>query len=107
MAEEVMKFRVLAGWACDDDGVTQHGPGSVFESKHPLDDMFNTASSKKFERVGDSRPVAVAEPIRDRFDNMTVNELRTFATEEEIDLGGAKTKQELITKIRSTPGFKE
>lgn len=89
-------------------------PGDVVESSSDLSQRW----PEKFERVFDDVPVSKGEnspgagesntsaPITpnnsvDTFDAMTLDELRKFAAEEEIDIRSAKTKAEAIKLIKA------
>jgi len=90
--------------------------GDIIESKSDLCLHFNAPRAIKFERVDPSgRPVHDAAPNvqpavnpssrladQDNLDNMTVEELRAFAAEEEIDLDNAVRKQDIIQAIRAS-----
>lgn len=93
----------------------------VFESATDLE-LLNappaTNLRKKFERVPDNTPVtpmtvrptnsappypldsASSPQFNDALENMTIAELKQYAAEEEIDLGKASKKEEVIEVIR-------
>ena len=114
------KFRILAGKYHEDRRFWTSG--QVFEtSTNPL--KLNTPGMKRFERVDDTTTVdpgtlyadevtrqsveagvadtpAAKASVADTLAEMTVQELRTFAASEEIDLGSAKTKEQILDIIR-------
>lgn len=98
----------------------------IIESSVDLCRRFNKPGfPKKFERVPQSTPTSLPDklvreeeeteeeffeetvaPSMDQviasIDNMTVEQLKAFADEEEIDLSTAKTKAEIVKVIKST-----
>ncbi len=96
--------------------------GEIVESAVDLCEAFNQVDEQgvprsiKFERVDSvGRPLAKrkvkpkvsqqqqqSEPASDGLDGLTIEELRKFAAEEEVDLGDAKKKEDIIEAIRET-----
>lgn len=109
--------------------LVKYKAGDIFFSPQPLDKMHNSPGSIKFEPVSDGtlvtrHPVAKAatagfngEPEKIEADSisntsqpmfstaelerMNVEELKKFAAEEEIDLGTASKKADIIARIQS------
>jgi len=104
--------------------------GDVFESDYNLDKMFNSVGAIKFEALdgvqfksaledmsdeelaaevvrrqeakAGNQPTSTEYQEEDSLDSMTVRELKNFAEQEEIDLGNASTKENIIRVIRSS-----
>ena len=100
-----MKFRVLCG--VHSEGGRTYGVGSVVDSASDLSRL-NYPGVERFERLNVPDPLAVAvadlpkeEPAKDSFTNMTVEELRKFAEEAEVDLGKARTRDQILAVLRS------
>ena len=76
--------------------------GQIVENDHDLQVRFGR---NKFERLYEpnERPPAAknAAPPPDEFESMTLADLRDHAAAEEIPLGEATTKREIITVLRS------
>ncbi len=121
----IYRFRINYSIHSDTDPRTLvntiYHKGSVFESTIELDKEFNTDPAKpKFTRVDNSVPLTYNTPTSktdtaptpkvetnesstnkdDTLSSMTVEELRQYALSEEIDLGKAKTKAEILAIIR-------
>jgi hypothetical protein len=86
-------------------------PGDIIDTKINLLALNQPPRSMKFEMVDEKGKIvhsesAVAHPQtpiparRDGLEAMTVNELKLLAAEEEIDLGEATRKEEIIAVIR-------
>lgn len=96
------KFRVQAGQHIqrDSDGVSRtYSAGEECDSDRDLVALFG---EEKFRLVSGS-PVAPAQSNNRSDDGLlakTVADLRELAEEEEIDLGDAKTKVDIIKAIR-------
>ncbi len=100
--------------------------GDVFESKHDLLKFNAGPGAMKFEKVEDTQPAKAAgttrppaTPSREAvhgtpeppprnmneflaaLDKMSEKDLRALAAEEEIDLKGAKTKDDILKAIRT------
>lgn len=110
-----MRFRLLAGMHIQNDPMSGkeriYRAGAVFESVTDLARRW----PEKFERVLDSTPLTPdpaasgmdASPSSaplpssgDEYEGMTVKELQALAAEEEIDLKGARTREEILTVLR-------
>jgi hypothetical protein len=103
-----MKFKVLHG--IHSEGYRTYGVGTVVDSKSDLS-KFNRPGSVRFQQVPDDTPTqeqaaqlaaeagakdnTLPTPLKD----MTVNELKRLAEDEEADLEGAKTKEQIIAAI--------
>ena len=91
--------------------------GDIVDSSSDLGALFNQQDAIKFERVNASGQVIrqVVMPKRNRppspspqlttsgsdgLDDMTVADLRKHAEEEEIDLGSATRKEDILKEIR-------
>lgn len=114
-----MKFRILRGKHNQGERHPDGRPviyarNDVVESETDLCKLNAGMATKKFERVDDSTPLTnpdaagksvpspeTVDPNEDTFNEMTVAELRQFAEQEEIDLGKARTKDEIIAVLRS------
>jgi hypothetical protein len=112
-----MKFKVLNGKHSQDGKVYE--AGSVIPSKRDLTKVFKN----KFEKVASSTPSSKGREVLQQtsdeeetpqepdeeaggdwnaeLDSMTIPELRKFALEEDIDLGTATKKEEIVNTIRS------
>lgn len=117
-----MLFKLLRGYhkdwtyRTDAEGRRQtssqrlYKPGETVESDRDLAKLFNHPGSIKFERLPDppqstAQPaVAVAERPDVDLDSMTLRDLQALAETEEIDLGGAKTKDQMVKVIRQALG---
>ena len=78
------------------DGV--YYTGDIIETDKDLS-RHNTPSGQKFERL--STIQSIDDPVSD-LNRMTVADLRALAEQEEIDLGDAHLKDEIIEAIRTT-----
>lgn len=122
-----MKFRVLAGKHAekDKDGVSRvYVRGDIVDSKSDLTKLNAGPGAQKFAPVEEpsakaaaGTPVAqlhakVAAPpappadelqkkLHADLDKMTVEQLKAYAAEEEIDLKGAATKDQLLKIIKA------
>ena len=97
-----MKFKLLRG-IHNEDGRTYY-PEAVVDSMSDLTTLNVVKGAPRFEQVleEEAAPVAVAEPPKaDSLDGMTVEELRKFAEETEVDLGKARTKDQILSVLRS------
>ena len=109
------KFKLLSGRHTENDPTGKIDPvtklpvsvtykaGDVFASKSDLDKRFNQPPmSIKFERIHET-PVAAAQQaaISDTLDAMTVEELKAYAESEELSLGKAKTREEMVKVLRA------
>lgn len=108
------EYEVLRGKHVDEFGV-MHGPGETFLSNV---DVVKRFGSEKFRKVG-NKPVpegygekeATAESNRQVAENeaakediltsMTIEELKSVAAEEEIDVSDCKKKDDYINKINN------
>ena len=119
-----MKFKVLRG--VHSEGGQTYGVGSVVDSKSDLGRFNSSPDEPRFERIF-SGPESAAEETRaaamagcpeiqpaavtghpveppaakDSFDGKTVEELRGLAEEMEIDLGKARTREQILAVLRS------
>ena len=113
-----MKFRILRG--IHSEGGQTYGVGSVVDSKSDLGRFNSSPDEPRFERVFSDpeetraaamagcpelqpKAAAVAEQpaAKDAFDGKTVEELRGLAEEMEIDLGKARTRDQILAVLRS------
>lgn len=90
-----MKYQVLAGQ--HREGGKTYNKGDVVDSKTNLLRLNADGLDPKFRRVEEDGNVAVAN---DGLDEMTVDDLKAFAAEEEIDLGKATRKEDIVSAIR-------
>lgn len=88
-------------------------PGEVVESEKDLAKLFNRPGSVKFERLPDppqaqisqsQETVAVQRKPDVDLEAMTVRDLRELAEQEEIDLSGATTKEQIVKALRQAMG---
>lgn len=110
MSANRYQCRVLHG-AHNEYGKTYHR-GEVVNSRSDLRKM-NKPGAKKFEFMGmvdegaiEPEAITINAPVRDfpsedTLSNMTIPELRRFAEQEEIELGSAKSKTEILEAIRA------
>jgi len=77
--------------------------GDIIDSTVSLVDRFNQGTySRKFERVHEQHaPAQATPPPSYPLEKMNVPQLVAYAEEEEIDLRGAKTKEEILRVIRA------
>lgn len=125
-----MKFKVLRGKHAEgrnpDGSQRVYQQGEVVDSVSDLSRL-NSSGAVKFERIDEAprgtparEPVVAAAPgfvaaapgfvnapaaappvpAQDGLDSMTVADLKSLAEEEEIDLAGARYKDDMIAKIR-------
>lgn len=97
------RYRLRAGSHIDKNGTYKQG--DVFDSD---EDLVKRFGHQKFERVYSEvthKPVEKSDKASDKSDDglesMTLEELRKFAEGEEIDLGKATRKDEIIKAIRA------
>lgn len=114
------RFRLLRGIHVEDgpDGNEAYykavpgQPPPEFDSKDDLSLLNGINMTPKFERVlgqGNMGERSLAPQSREKlnslqlraFEVMTVDELKKFAEEEEIDTGTAKTKDELVKVLKT------
>ena len=86
-------------------GLHDQGDGKVYRRGDHLESglELDKLHPGKFRRMG-AGGVAAAEPEKkpaDSLDGMTVAQLREFAEGEEIDLGSATKKSEIVKTIRA------
>lgn len=84
----------------------QYRQGDIFHSRSNLL-KFNSPGSIKFRRANapdryfaEPEPVQAHEEPRDELAGMTVEQLKDFASGQDIELGKARTKDELVRAIR-------
>lgn len=120
----LMKFRLLAGGYVGPDysqPIATEGPRkgkrpskTVYARRaskpgetdeYPIveceNDLAALHGSDKFERIHEQPPVAAPQRIIVDIESMSFAELREYAEEQEIDLKGAKDKQESLKAIRA------
>lgn len=99
-----MKFRVKAGCHQESDG-KMYRAGETFESDKDRAAQFG---HDKFERVHDFSQAQGAVATKTVFiteatlKGMSIAELQSLAAEEEINVGSAKTKDELVKVIKTS-----
>lgn len=97
-------YRVLRGNHQNDNGEFCRKGNTFTTTKDML--KHNTPGSKKFELVGAGvvveSPVDLEDENQDGLNEMTIDELRSYATEGDIDVSDCETKQEVIDKLRSS-----
>lgn len=94
-------FKLLGGTFDQGDKMPDGKPklysrGDTVQSEKELDKIHGP---HKFQRIDPGETTVVA--VEDTFSAMTKDELLKFAEEEEIDLGGAKRKDDILAAIRS------
>ena len=122
-ATQLFKYRLLVGQHIENIPGTQievtYNAGDTFESASRLEKFNSPGHSPKFERLQDDVKVGVKSTPKvsndlppnlveegsdgdsvDALDSMTVAELYKFARENDIPIGNARKKHELIEAIR-------
>lgn len=97
------KFRINAGVHYEQG--KRHAPkdNPIIVTTSDLNKFNNAVGLKRFEEIGDVvETEESATATQDGFDNMTVDELRRYAAEGEIDLTGLTRKEEIIEKLRAS-----
>ncbi len=97
------KFRLLQGVHGEGKGpnLKVYYPGDVIETESDLCKFNTPSSSPKFEKLDASGVPAKGAPYPgDQLDAMTVERLREFAAEEEIDLVDARKRDDILQVIR-------
>ena len=107
--------------------VTIHRKGDVIESDVDLCKMWNRPGCRKFRKLSESTPAKLTpqsmyvppedpfdeesefteedhQETQDSFANLTIPELRSIAENNEIDLGKATRKEEIISALRIATG---
>lgn len=122
--EQLYRCRVIAGRHVE--GGRRYKTGDIVVSKTNLAERYNTPGAIKFEFLGTATPTQAvqareaAEPVEKKFQEpakveevveeqstteqsdlstLTIEKLRELATEEEIDLGDAVRKAEIVSAI--------
>lgn len=72
--------------------------GDIVESDVDLVQRFG---ANKFEKITEAPQVSSSPNPWDNLESMTVKQLKAFAESQEIDLGGATGKQEILEMLRS------
>lgn len=104
-----MKFKLLVGVHEDKNGRydARDSKRNIVESDHDLVKIFG---AEKFRRLGkfvevdpedESKVINEDIEVNDSFEDMSIAQLRKFAKDEEIELGEAKSKEEIITVLRN------
>jgi hypothetical protein len=99
------KFKLLVGQHAEHGRV--YKAGDIIETDYDLN-RFNAPKAEKFQRITGEEAQAITQsqaaqaPVDETLESMTLQELRNLAAEEELDLGNAKTKAEIIAAIRGT-----
>ena len=86
-------YRLLRGMHVDEKGGI-HKVGALIKTDMQLDRLLGR---DKFQRVAMSPKEAAADP----FDEMTLPQLRAYAEDEEIELGGARTRADVLAILRN------
>ena len=104
--QQTVNGKVVVYSALDPAGNPRPGFGKDDEFVTSSVDLIGLFGPEKFERVpDDQQPQAAPAPAPvvtdgDGLDGLTVAQLKTLAAEEEVDLGPAKRKAELVGAIR-------
>jgi len=103
-----MRFKLLRGLHSH-KGVTYEAGSAndIVESPTDLEAQFGREKFKRLHEADTASGVAVAEapiPDGDGLEDMTVGQLREYAEGNEIDLGEARKKDEIIAVIRGERG---
>lgn len=77
-------------------------PGTPAKFRKISDEDLTSKDPTVQAAVNDTKPAGPAP--EDTLNSMTVPDLRKLAEEEEIDLSGARTKEEIMEKIRRAAG---
>lgn len=107
-----MKFLLLRGLHAAKYGDLEvvHHPKDMVESSLDLCKLFNSPGSTRFQRAPSSAQVTVqgkpldGSAVRAQVENleqMTVAELREYAANNEVELGNATKKDEIVETIRA------
>jgi hypothetical protein len=96
----------------DNDLSIFNGRGTAspkFALLSPETETVAEAAARGFNTIHKNAPTkSPPEPAgpsnKDMLDTMTVNELRKFAEDEEIELGDAKTKEQILKVVREAVG---
>lgn len=112
-------YRVLVGIHVDDKG-KEYPTGTIVATETDLVAKFNSPNSRKFEQVTKEEAEVFAAKLareknkgqrgrstqdaglteNDNLEKMTIEELRKKAADEEIELGNATKKEDIIKVIR-------
>lgn len=92
------QFKMLRG-SYEDKNKDRFEPGDTIETKIDLNEKFDPAK-EMFERQPDFVPITNVN--EDGLDNLTVEGLKKMAEEEEIDLGEATLKADILQTIRES-----
>ena len=90
------RFRLLRG--IHNEGGKTYKPGDVFDSASDLG-RHNRGGGIRFEKLTEAVPISET-PTNDDLSRMTVPSLRELAEREEIDLGQAVLKDDILETIR-------
>ena len=107
------KYRLLVSSHQDDKGKT-YEKGDIIEDTRDLCALFNSSLGAKFALLSEDEvellekrtarataKIAAQNKGPDTLDAMSAQELRAHAAAEEIDLGNAQSKKEMIEIIRA------
>ncbi len=91
--------------------------GDIVDSEKDLCKMFNSRGVRKFRKMPDNTPAIRASStpetelpeadvttVEDAFAGLTISALRAIAEEEEIDLGDATLKRDILQILRDSIG---
>jgi hypothetical protein len=102
------KYRLLVGRHAetvgDENIIYDAHSNNIIETTTDLCKKFNSPDPnfpKKFERVVEN-PEYIPATQQTTLDSMSFKEIQAWAAEEEIDLKGAKTKEDALKVIRAT-----
>lgn len=95
-------FQLMSGGHVQDGKFYRHDDphGNLVESDRPLDKLF----VNKFRRVSKQEAALIRDGLAEdaKLGGMTVAELKAYAEAEEIDLGDATKKEDLLRTIRES-----
>lgn len=103
--EKKYSFRIRRGAAVVDGKMysavnIKDGNPDLIYTDNDLSKHNTPGVAKKFTSADDFEPTEEIQDDDDGLDELTVDELKTHAKEEEIDLSGLTKKDEIIAKIR-------
>ena len=88
------KFEILRGVHITAEKT--YYPGEIVESDDPLDELHNKPHSIRIRKLPDHEPITA---VPNALSSMTVPELKELAEAEEIDLGEATKKADIMAAI--------
>ena len=97
---KIVKFREVPEGKTDERVEGCFYAGDIVQTEKNLDELQGSARNK-YERLYGMSEKDFANTSEDNLESMSVAELKRLAEEEEIDLGTAMKKAEIVNTIRS------